>query len=188
MLASRVPGSMSSGARILNVPEPPSGTVTFLFTDIEGSTRRWEENSPGMAAAVERHLALLRGTVESNGGFLFKIIGDAIQAAFATAPQALAAPIAAPRALSADVTDESPPLQIRMALHTGEAFPHDGDYLAPSLNRLARLLATGSGEQILLTQATQLLVRDYLPPDIQLRDLGIHPLRDLREPEHVFQV
>jgi predicted ATPase/class 3 adenylate cyclase/Tfp pilus assembly protein PilF len=170
------------------VPEPPSGTVTFLFTDIEGSTRRWEEHSPSMAAAVERHLALLRSAVEANGGVLFKVIGDAIQAAFATAPQALAAAIAAQRAQTAGRADDAPRLRVRMALHTGEALPHDGDYLAPCLNRLARLLAAGFGEQLLLSQATQQLVRDHLPPDVQLRDLGVHQLRDLRESEQIFQV
>lgn len=170
------------------MPEPPSGTVTFLFTDIEGSTRRWEQDTPGMGAALERHLALLRGMIEANGGVLFKIVGDAVQAAFPTAPAALSAAVSAQRALGTEQVDDPFRLRVRMAIHTGEAFPRDGDYLAPCLNRLARLLATGFGGQLLLSQASQQLVRDHLPPGVRLRDLGSHHLRDLREPEQVFQV
>ncbi|HEU5433986.1 MAG TPA: adenylate/guanylate cyclase domain-containing protein, partial [Thermomicrobiales bacterium] len=166
----------------------PSGDVTFLFTDIEGSTRRWERQREAMLVAVERHLALLRAAVEANDGVLFKTIGDAIQAAFPTAPAALAAAIAAQRAIAAEAWGDLAPLQVRMALHTGRAAPRDGDYLAPCLNRLARLLATGFGGQVVLTQATRQLVRDELPPDVSLRDLGLHRLRDLLEPEQVFQV
>ncbi|HET7092880.1 MAG TPA: adenylate/guanylate cyclase domain-containing protein, partial [Thermomicrobiales bacterium] len=170
------------------MPQPPSGSVTFLFTDIEGSTRRWERQREAMHAAVERHLALLRTTVEANDGVLFKTIGDAIQAAFPTAPAALAAALEAQRALAVESWGDLGSLQVRMALHTGVATPRDGDYLAPCLNRLARLLATGYGGQILLTQATQQLLRDHMPPDVSLRDLGEHRLRDLLEPERVFQV
>jgi len=168
--------------------EFPSGTVTFLFTDIEGSTRRWEDDSPAMMAAIERHFALLDAAIQANSGVRFKTIGDAIQAAFATAVDALQAAVSAQRTLLAEDWGALGPLSVRMALHTGAAMPRDGDYLAPSLNRLSRLLAAGSGGQILLTEATRNLVRDQMPADVRLLDLGEHHLRDLREAEHVFQV
>jgi predicted ATPase/class 3 adenylate cyclase/Tfp pilus assembly protein PilF len=170
------------------MPQLPSGTVTFLFTDVEGSTRRWEKDSPAMHAAVERHFALLDAAIEANHGVRFKSVGDATQAAFATALDALRAAVLGQRALRAEAWGELGSLQVRMALHTGSATPRDGDYLAAPLNRLARLISAGYGDQILLTEATRLLVHETLPADIQLKDLGEHRLRDLREAEHVFQV
>ena len=167
----------------------PSGTVTFLFTDIEGSTALWERDRVAMATAVERHLSLLRDAIEAHGGVLFKTVGDAIQAAFPTAPDVVAAAVAAQRALLAEPW--SPPLgllQVRMALHAGEAVPREGDYLAAPLNRLARLLAAGHGSQILLTEVVERLVTGALPTGVSLRPLGSHRLRDLFEPEEVFQV
>lgn len=166
----------------------PSGTVTFLFTDVEGSTRRWEADSPAMLAAVERHFSLLDAAITANNGVRFKVIGDAIQAAFPTALDALRAAVDAQRAFVSEDWGAVDPLQVRIALHTGTATPRDGDYLAPSLNRLARLLGAGSGGEILVTEATQSLLRDALPLGIHLRDLGTHRLRDLREAEHAFQV
>jgi predicted ATPase/class 3 adenylate cyclase len=170
------------------MPELPSGTVTFLFTDIEGSTVGWEADRQAMAAAVERHLQLLRGAIAEHDGVLFKTVGDAVQAAFPVARHALAAAVEAQRALQGEPWSEPPgPLHVRMALHAGEAYPQDGDYLAAPLNRLARLLAAGHGGQILLSQAVQQLVRDDLPTDVNLEDMGKHRLRDLQEPEDVFQ-
>jgi predicted ATPase/class 3 adenylate cyclase len=167
----------------------PSGTVTFLFTDIEGSTALWERDRVAMAAAVERHFALLRTAIESHGGTLFKLVGDAAQAVFPTAPDGVVAALEAQQALSREVWPESVgPLQVRMALHTAAATPSDGDYLAPGLNRLSRLLAAGHGGQVLLSLATQDLARDTLPVGASLRDLGEHPLRDLYRPERVFQL
>jgi predicted ATPase/class 3 adenylate cyclase len=166
----------------------PSGTVTFLFTDIEGSTALWERNRGLMAAAVDRHLALLRAAIEANGGVLFKVVGDAVQAAFATAPAALAAAVAAQRSLLAENWEPPEPLRVRMALHTGAAEPQGGDYRAPALHRLAHLLAAGHGGQVLLSEATWLLVRDALPAGVTLRDLGEHRLRDLLTPERIFQL
>jgi predicted ATPase/class 3 adenylate cyclase/Tfp pilus assembly protein PilF len=170
------------------MPEYPSGTVTFLFTDVEGSTRRWEADSPAMLAAVERHFGLLDAAIAANHGVRFKTIGDAIQAAFPTALDGAKAAIAAQQAITAENWGALGPLPVRMALHTGAATPQNGDYLAPSLNRLARLLSTAAGGQILITEATRNLLRDGLPPEIELRDLGEHRLRDLREAEHVFQL
>ena len=166
----------------------PSGTVTFLFTDVEGSTRRWEQDSPAMLAAVEHHFALLDTAIFANHGFRYKTIGDAVQAAFPTAIDGLNAAVAAQRALLGEDWGALGPLTVRMALHTGAATPQDGDYLAPVLNRLARLLAATSGGQMVITEATRNLVRDMLPNGVSLRDLGEHRLRDLREPEHVFQI
>jgi class 3 adenylate cyclase len=167
----------------------PRGTVTFLFTDIEGSTALWERDRQAMAQAVDRHLHLLRMAIEAREGVLFKIVGDAVQAAFPVARHALAAAVEAQRALQAEPWDDPPgPLRVRIALHTGEAHPRDGDYLASPLNRLARLLAAGHGGQILLTQAVHQLARDDSPAGVILRDLGTHRLRDLQEPETVFQV
>jgi predicted ATPase/class 3 adenylate cyclase len=166
----------------------PTGTVTFLFTDIEGSTRRWEEDSPAARAAVERHFALLDEAIRSHYGVLFKKVGDAAQAAFSTAADAVHAAVAGQRAMVAADWGTLGPVRVRMALHTGDATPQDGDYLAPALNRLARLLAAASGEQILLTETTRNLVLHQLPGDVELRDLGTHQLRDLREATHIYQV
>ncbi len=167
----------------------PSGTVTFLFTDIAGSTALWERDREAMAAAVERHLQLLRMAIETHGGVLFKTVGDAVQAAFPKAPAGVAAAFDAQRALLAEDWGEIGTLLVRMALHAGEADPDaSGDYLAAPLNRLSRLLATGHGGQILLTHAVQQLVRGDLPPDTSLSDLGERRLRDLLEPERIWQV
>lgn len=171
------------------MPELPSGTVTFLFTDIEGSTRLWERDRAAMRAAVDRHLVLLDRAIAAHNGVLFKTVGDAVQAAFPTAPDAVAAALAGQRSLLAEEWDTPEPLRLRMALHAGDAIPDDdGDYLAAPLNRLSRLLAIGHGGQVLLSQAVQQLARDHLPPDAALRDLGGHRLRDLLEPERVFQL
>ena len=165
----------------------PGGTVTFLFTDIEGSTALWEQDRQAMAAAVERHFALLGEAVAAQDGVLFKTIGDAAQAAFPTVPNAIAAAIAAQLALRREDWGEIGRLRVRMAIHAGEATPNDGDYLAPALNRLARVLATGYGEQILLTDTARALATS-LPTGYALQDLGKHRLRDLIEAERIFQL
>nr|MBA2598483.1 adenylate/guanylate cyclase domain-containing protein [Chloroflexia bacterium] len=171
------------------MPELPRGTVTFLFTDIEASTERWERDREEMARAVARHIALLDAAIETHGGSHFKTVGDAVQAAFAVAPEALAAAFDAQRALLAAEWGDIDPLRVRMALHAGEATPDDqGDYLAAPLNRLSRLLATGHGGQILLSQTVQQLCRGVLPPGAALRDLGEHRLRDLLEAERIYQL
>src|SRR5215207_6911248 len=111
------------------MPDLPHGTVTFLFTDIEGSTALWERDRAAMAAAVARHLTLLRAATEAHNGVLFKVVGDAVQAAFPTAPHAVAAALAAQRTLGQENWPETVgPLQVRMALHTVAATPQDGDY------------------------------------------------------------
>ncbi|HEU0116634.1 MAG TPA: AAA family ATPase, partial [Thermomicrobiales bacterium] len=166
----------------------PSGTVIFLFTDIESSTERWERNADAMMAAVHRHLAVLGAAIAAHQGAHFKTIGDAAQAAFPTARDGVAAAVDAQRALAAEPWSATTgPLRARMALHAGAATPLEGDYLAPCLNRLARLLATGYGGQILLTDAARRLLDGWLPEGVALRGLGRHRLRDLLEPEDVWQ-
>src|SRR5215207_8589189 len=166
------------------MPDLPTGTVTFLFTDIEGSTASWEQDQMTMSPAVDRHLSLLRTAIEANGGVLFKTAGDAVQAAFPTAPAAVAAALGAQRSLvTATWSEFDHPLTVRMAVHTADAEPRNGDYLAPGLNRLARLLAAAHGGQVLLSLSARDLARDTLPRGTSLRDLGEHPLRDLYRPE-----
>src|SRR4051794_36846047 len=167
----------------------PTGTLTFLYTDIEGSTVRWEQHPVAMKAAVERHDAIVRDAIEAAGGAVFRRMGDALCAAFAFAPQALEAALAAQRALHLEGWDPHiAPIKVRMALHTGPGEVRDGDYVGAHLNRIARLLAAGYGGQVLLTGATYPLVFDTLPDGVDLRDLGEQKLKDLQRPEHVFQL
>ena len=167
---------------------PPTGTVTFLFTDIEGSTRLWEAHPVAMKPALARHDALLRQSIEDSGGYVFKTVGDAFCAAFPTANQALEAALAAQLALNAEPWELSTPLLVRMALHTGAAEERGSDYFGQPLNRVARLMAAGYGGQTLLSDVTQGLVRDALPPSASLLDLGERRLKDLERPEQVFQL
>src|SRR5258708_31114218 len=135
--------------------QPPTGTLTFLFTDIEGSTKRWETNPPAMQPPFARQEAILRHAIEANSGFAYKMIGDAFQAAFATAPQALQAAIDAQLALYAEKwAAETGDVRVRMSLHTGIAEERGEDYVGPALNRVARLLSAGHGGQVLLTMAS----------------------------------
>lgn len=166
----------------------PTGTVTFLFTDIEGSTTLWEQQPQAMSAALARHDAILRETIAAHGGMVFKTVGDAFHAVFTTASAAIDAALALQQALHAEGARSTCQLHVRVALHTGVAELRDGDYFGPALNRVARLLAAAHGGQILLSLATEELVRDQLPPHVTLRDLGTHPLKDLRHPEQIFQL
>lgn len=137
--------------------EAPSGTVTFLFTDIEGSTRLWDAEPERMQQALARHDALLREGIERQGGYVFKTVGDAFCAAFPAAPAALSAALHLQRALSGEEALAS--LRVRMALHTGAAEQREGDYFGPPLNRVSRLLSAGHGGQVLLSEVTQLCPR-----------------------------
>ena len=168
--------------------ERPTGTVTFLFTDIEGSTTRWEHHPDAMRTALARHDALLRSLITASNGYVFKMVGDAVYAAFAVPADALAAAQAAQRAVAAEEWGEVGLLRVRMALHTGAVQSRDDDYFGPTLNRVARILSTGAGGQILLSSATVELVRDSLPAGTSLQDLGEHALKDLLRPEHVYQL
>src|SRR5918994_2247137 len=142
---------------------PPTGTVTFLFTDIEGSTKMWERSPHAMQTALARHDEILRDVVEERGGYVFKTIGDAFCVAFPSALHALEAVLAAQRALLSEGWEKTGPLRVRMALHTGSADERGGDYFGPPVNRVARLISAGHGGQVLLSSATKELVRDTLP-------------------------
>ena len=166
----------------------PTGTVTFLFTDIEGSTKLWEKSPRGMQVALTRHDAIMWEVIEGHGGFVFKTVGDAFCAAFPTAVGALQAALAAQRTLLSEEWGEIDTLKARMALHTGAAHERDGDYFGPPVNRVARILSAGHGGQILLSSSTQELVSDHLPADTHLRDLGEKHLKDLARPERIFQL
>lgn len=164
------------------------GTVTFLFTDIEGSTRRWEANPDSMARAVARHDALLRGAIESHGGHVFKTVGDAFCAAFPTPYAALDAAIAIQQVIHREDWGDAGPLFVRVALHVGAVEQRDQDYFGPPLNRIARILSAAHGGQTLLSLAARELVADNLPPGASLVDLGHHRLKDLQRPEQVYQL
>ena len=167
---------------------PPTGTVTFLFTDIEGSTHLWEAHPDAMPTARARHDDLLRGCIEDCQGHVFKTVGDAFCAAFPTADTAMEAALAAQLALNAEPWELPTPLRVRMALHTGTTEERGGDYFGQPLNRVARLIGAGHGGQVLISLATRELVQDALPPDASLRDLSRHRLKDLGRPEQVFQL
>jgi predicted ATPase/class 3 adenylate cyclase len=167
---------------------PPTGTITFLFSDIEGSTKKWEERPDAMREALAAHDRMLREIFESSGGYVFKTIGDAFCVAFDTAQGALAGALESQRALRAADWGAIGELKVRMALHTGAAEERDGDYFGQALNRVARILAAAHGGQVLLSLPTEELVRDHLPPGVQLRQLGEHRLRDLARPEHLYQL
>jgi TolB-like protein/class 3 adenylate cyclase/Flp pilus assembly protein TadD len=155
----------------------PTGTLTFLFTDIEGSTRLWEAQRDAMRDALARHDALVRTAIARHAGQVFKTGGDAFCAVFITPADALAAALAAQRALRAERWPEAVPLAVRMAVHTGVAERRDADYFGEPLNRVARLLESGHD-----------LGRDHLPPQAALKSLGEHGLRDLARREQIFQL
>src|ERR687889_428510 len=167
---------------------PHTGKITFLFTDVEGSTSLWERKPKAMSEALSRHDEILCTVIGAHSGHVFKTVGDAFHATFSAASDALEAALEAQRALLNETWDLTGPLRVRMALHTGAAEERDGDYFGPSLNRVARLLSAGHGGQILLSLATREMVRDRLPDESGLRDLGERRLKDLSSPEHVFQI
>src|SRR5262245_19775684 len=166
------PVQHASHAPSPTAPDLPSGTVTFLFTDIEGSTALWEQHPQTMPVTLARHTAILHAAIAAQSGVVFKTMGDAACAAFVSAPAALAAALTAQRALYAEPRGETGPLRVRIALHTGSVEARDGDYLGLPLSRLARLLSASHGGQVLLSLATKELVRDHLPPEVTLRSLG----------------
>jgi class 3 adenylate cyclase len=169
----------------------PTGTVTFLFTDIQGSTRLWEREPEKMAVALQTHNVALRSAVGAQGGVVFKTVGDEFQAAVPTVLQALRAAIAGQRALSNAVWNELGELKVRMGLHTGEAEldPGGDEYtVSHTKNRVARIMSVAHGGQILLSQETANLLLRGLPEDVFLKDLGEHNLKGLDFPEYLNQV
>ena len=171
--------------------EIPTDSVTFLFTDIQGSTRLWEQHPEAMKAALARHDAILRQAIESHGGHVFKTVGDGFCAAFTSAPDALSAALDAQRALYAEAQNSAaggPIIRVRMGLHSGAVEARDNDYFGPPLNRVTRLMSAGHGGQTLLSAVTDELVRGHMPPGTELRDLGERRLKDLTRPEHIYQL
>jgi predicted ATPase/class 3 adenylate cyclase len=168
----------------------PTGTVTFLFTDLETSTRNWEEQPDGvMRDALARHDVILRDAVESHRGIVFSSMGDGIAAVFTSAPDAVAAALDAQRNLLADEWGERGILRARMGLHTDEGRLRAPDqYENRPLNRCARLMSVAHGGQILISGPTEAVVGRALPPNAGVVDLGEHRLRDVAEPIRVFQV
>ncbi len=166
----------------------PTGTVTFLYTDIEGSTQLTQKHPDSMPDALARHHAILHQAITQHNGYVFRIIGDEFNVAFATALDALAAALAAQRALHEQPWGETP-IRVRMGLHTGPATPRADDYDGYlTLSHTKRLMSTAYGGQLLLSDATEALLRDQLPQGVTLRDLGKYRLKDFDRAEHLFQV
>ncbi|MBM3460396.1 MAG: adenylate/guanylate cyclase domain-containing protein, partial [Armatimonadetes bacterium] len=168
----------------------PTGTLTFLLTDIQGSTRLWEHHPDVMPGVLERHDALVRGCVEAYQGHVIRCRGegDAIFAVFTNAGSAAGAVAAAQRALFAEPWPETTPIRVRAAIHTGEAQLRDEDYYGSAINRCARIRSLAFGGQTLVSEAVRALIQDGLPEEILLRDLGVHRLRDLQRPERIYQL
>ena len=169
----------------------PVGTVTFLFTDLEGSTRSWEQQGPAMSKALARHDAIVRTACAGNNGYVFKTLGDAFCVAFGAAHDALAAAIDLQLGLLAEdwlAIGMATPLSLRLALHTGPVETREGDYFGPTLNRTSRLLATAHGGQSLLSEVTAMMVREHLLGNMALKGLGEHRLKDLQRAESVYQL
>ena len=157
--------------------------MTFLFTDVEGSSHLWETEPDIMKVELARHDQLLRDSVGGSGGYVFKTSGDGVLAAFGDPTAAVSAASNSQRAMG-----RSLPFRVRIAVHSGTAEERDGDYFGPALNRTARLLTIAHGGQVLVSRSTEQLVRDQLRDGLSLKDLGEHRLRDLARPERVFQL
>ena len=173
--------------RVLAVnPGKNTGIVTILFTDIEGSTLLWEQDSERMRFALARHDEVLRSAVESNRGTVVKMLGDGMHAAFDDPLDAVSAALQLQQALA----DEAPSvaLWVRCGLHLGVVERRDGDLFGSVVNRAARIMDMAHGGQVLLSQPVAGLVRDRLPPSASLRDLGKVRLRDFAIPEQVYQL
>jgi class 3 adenylate cyclase len=157
--------------------EYPSGTVTFLFTDVEGSTRLWEEHPDEMRFALERHDELLRSAIGSFGGYVFSTAGDSFAAGFHSAGDAIGGALAAQAALTAESWPAGVTLRVRMGLHVGEAHERDGDYFGPAVNTTARIMSAGHGGQVLASAAVVSIVEPA-----ESSDLGEHRLKDSPPP------
>ena len=167
---------------------PPTGTVTLLMSDIEGSTQLWEAHPEEMSAALRRHDDLVRSAIEHSGGYVFKTVGDAFCAAFPTAFAAVDAAERTQRALLAEPWPAPVKLRVRMAVHSGYCEERDGDYFGPTVNRVARLESIAHGSQVLVSGVSAEMLADFPSESPSLRDLGMHRLKDLGRPEHVFQL
>ena len=166
----------------------PTGTVTFLFTDIEGSTRLLEARPEAYRAALAWHDAIIRGAVAAHGGIIFQTRGDGLCAAFASPVEAARAALDAQCALRDEAWVDAGPLKSRMSLHTGEVECQDGEYFGQPLHRCARLMDSAHGGQVVLSAAAATLAGESLPPGAGLKDLGEHRLRDIARPERIYQL
>ena len=168
----------------------PTGTVTFLFTDIESSTKLWEQHPEAMKAALAKHDSILKEAVESNHGYIIKTTGDGIHAVFGTALDGVNAAIEAQRQLQTSefFKKSEVSLRVRMGLHTGEAELRDGDYYGGTLNRAARIMSAGHGGQVLISEVTAQVAREHFASDVSLLDLGEHHLKGLTRAERIFQL
>ncbi len=168
--------------------ELPSGTVTFLFTDLEGSTRLWEEHPGVMLAAVVRHDEIVRAAIAAHDGQIVKSTGDGVHAVFVNAACAVEAAVDAQRGLGTEPWGEAGELRVRMGIHTGVAEFRGGDYPGPTVNKAARVMSVANGGQVVVSRATVEMVRDGLGEGVVLVDIGEHRLRDLSRAEGLFQV
>jgi len=168
----------------------PSGTVTFLFTDIEGSTKLWEQYPEEMKTSLAKHDSILKAAIESNHGYIIKTTGDGVHAVFTTAFDAIKSSLDAQREFQTSefLKNSEISIHVRMGLHTGEAELRDGDYYGQTLNRAARIMSAGHGGQILISDVTGQVAREHLPADVALLELGEHHLKGLVQPERILQV
>ena len=164
----------------------PSGTLTFLFTDIEGSTQLWEKHPEAMKDALAQHDSILRQAIESNRGKIIKTTGDGIHSVFEKAMDAVQATLISQRAFKDPISGLL--IRVRMGMHTGEAELRADDYYGQPLNRAARIMSIAHGGQVLLSSVSAELAREHLPADASLLDLGEHRLRDLVRSEHIYQL
>ena len=167
---------------------PRDEPLTFLFTDVEGSTRLWETNPEPMRSALERHDGILRSAIADSGGEVVKTTGDGLMAVFAAPDGAVTAAVAAKRGLFAEAWPTGCAIRVRIGIHTGEAESRGGDFFGPAVNRTARIMAAGHGSQVLLSDATAAVVGGALKNGATLRDLGEHRLKDLGRPQRLFQL
>ena len=165
----------------------PSGIVSFLFSDVAGSTRLWEADRDGMAASLAAHDRILETAIADLGGYVFSSAGDSFAAAFATPLAALDAAMRAQLGLLSEAW-EGPPILVRMGVHTGTAYERAGDYFGPDVNRAARVMTAANGGQILVSAAATELTEGSVKAPMELMDRGVHPLKDLEHPEHIFEL
>ncbi len=187
-MASHTSGPITQQAGDGPPTTPRDESLTFLFTDVEGSTRLWEANPETMRSALERHEAIIRSAIAESGGEVVKTTGDGLMAVFAVPVGAVTAAVAAQHGLFAQTWPDGCAIRVRMGIHTGEVESRGGDFFGPAVNRTARIMSAGHGGQVLLSEATAGFVEGRLPDGATLRDLGEHRLKDLGRSQRLFQL